>query len=109
MNYYKVLGVEENASKEEIKRAYEKQVAYFKSEVKDEKRLNKFIELFDEALAALNVEEKEIIQPIEENEGVFDEEVSKLFKSVEEKEKSRNVNDEDKIIGDCPKDSFEEY
>ena len=43
MNYYKVLGVEENASKEEIKRAYEKQVAYFKSEVKDEKRLNKFI------------------------------------------------------------------
>ena len=109
MNYYKVLGVEENASKEEIKRAYEKQVDYFKSEVKDEKRLNKFIELFDEALAALNVEEKEIIQPIEENEGVFDEEVSKLFKSVEEKEKSRNVNDEDKIIGDCPKDSFEEY
>lgn len=109
MNYYKVLGVEENASKEEIKRAYEKQVAYFKSEVKDEKRLNKFIELFDEALAALNVEKKEIIQPIEENEGVFDEEVSKLFKSVEEKEKSRNVNDEDKIIGDCPKDSFEEY
>ena len=109
MNYYKVLGVEENASKEEIKRAYEKQVAYFKSEVKDEKRLNKFIELFDEALAALNVEEKEIIQPIEENEGVFDEEVSKLFKSVEEKEKSRNVNDEDKIIGDCHKDSFEEY
>ena len=109
MIYYKVLGVEENASKEEIKRAYEKQVAYFKSEVKDEKRLNKFIELFDEALAALNVEEKEIIQPIEENEGVFDEEVSKLFKSVEEKEKSRNVNDEDKIIGDCPKDSFEEY
>ena len=109
MNYYKVLGVEENASKEEIKRAYEKQVAYFKSEVKDEKRLNKFIELFDEALAALNVEEKEIIQPIEENEGVFDEEVSNLFKSVEEKEKSRNVNDEDKIIGDCPKDSFEEY
>lgn len=37
MNYYKVLGVEENASKEEIKRAYEKQVAYFKVKLRMKK------------------------------------------------------------------------
>ncbi|WP_196000372.1 DnaJ domain-containing protein [Clostridium sp. 1001271B_151109_B4] len=109
MNYYKVLGVEENASKEEIKKAYEKQVAYFKSEVKDEKRLNKFLELFDEALATLNVEEKEIIQPIKEDKSIFDEEVSKLFKAVEEKEKSSGINEISEAIGECPKDSFEEY
>lgn len=109
MNYYKVLGVEENASKEEIRRAYEKQVAYFKSEVKDEKRLNKFIKLFDEALAELDVEEKEIIQPIEEKNNIFDEEISKLFKTVEEKEKSIGINPKPEIIGESSKDSFEEY
>ena len=30
MNYYKVLGIEENATQEEIRQAYEKQVKLFK-------------------------------------------------------------------------------
>ena len=37
MNYYKVLGIDENATKEEIKKAYDKQVQTFREEVKDEK------------------------------------------------------------------------
>ena len=43
MNYYKVLGIEENASQDEIRQAYEKQVNTFKKEVKDQKRLKKFL------------------------------------------------------------------
>ena len=53
MNYYKVLGIEENATQEEIRQAYEKQVKLFKLEVKDEKRLDKFLDLFKEAYDAL--------------------------------------------------------
>jgi DnaJ-class molecular chaperone len=48
-DYYKILGVEKNASKEEIKEAYEKQVAKIKREVVNEKRLNQFLKLFDQA------------------------------------------------------------
>ena len=53
-DYYKVLGIEKNASKEEIKEAYEKQVEKIKKEVVNEKRLNEFLKLFDEAYEALN-------------------------------------------------------
>lgn len=53
-DYYKLLGVEKNASKEEIKEAYEKQVEKIKKEVVNEKRLNQFLKLFDEAYKALS-------------------------------------------------------
>ncbi|OOM10419.1 DnaJ domain-containing protein [Clostridium saccharobutylicum] len=53
-DYYKLLGVEENASKEEIREAYEKQVEKIKKEVVNEKRLNQFLKIFDEAYEALN-------------------------------------------------------
>ena len=46
VNYYKVLGIEENATQEDIKEAYNRQVQTFKEEVKDEKRLEKFLDLF---------------------------------------------------------------
>ena len=39
MNYYKVLGIEENATKEEIKKAYDKQVQKYREKVKEEKIL----------------------------------------------------------------------
>ncbi|WP_315080941.1 DnaJ domain-containing protein [uncultured Clostridium sp.] len=54
IDYYKILGIEENASKKEIKEAYEKQVEKIKKEVVNEKRLNEFLKLFDEAYEALN-------------------------------------------------------
>lgn len=61
-DYYKILGVEQNASKEEIKVAYEKQVNKLRKEVVNEKRFNQFLKLFDEAYEALNsLEEKQLI------------------------------------------------
>lgn len=61
-DYYKILGVEKNASKEEIKEAYEKQVEKIKKEVVNEKRLNEFLKLFDQAYEALTtLEESQLI------------------------------------------------
>lgn len=86
MNYYKVLGIEENASKEEIRQAYCNQVNKFKEEVKDQKRLEKFLNLFKEAYDALNCEENE-----EKAGNVFDEDVSSLFKNVNVEKKVENT------------------
>lgn len=61
-DYYKILGVEKNASKKEIKEAYEKQVEKIKKEVVNEKRLKQFLNIFDEAYEALiNLEENQLI------------------------------------------------
>lgn len=61
-DYYKILGVEKNASKEEIKEAYEKQVEKIKKEVVNEKRLNEFLKLFHQAYEALNsLEENQLM------------------------------------------------
>lgn len=61
-DYYKILGVEKNTSKKEIKEAYEKQVEKIKKEVVNEKRLKQFLNLFDEAYEALiNLEENQLI------------------------------------------------
>ncbi|OSA95282.1 UNVERIFIED_ORG: molecular chaperone DnaJ [Clostridium botulinum] len=60
-DYHKILGVEKNASKEEIIEAYEKQVEKIKKEVVNEKRLNQFLKVFDEAYEVLNsIEENSI-------------------------------------------------
>lgn len=53
MDYYNILGVKENASKEEIKSAYENKVKKIKEEVENEKRAKLFIKAFDEAYEAL--------------------------------------------------------
>lgn len=95
MNYYKVLGIEESASQEEIRQAYDKQVKTFKEEVKDEKRLEKFLDLFKEAYDALNCEET-IVQ--DQNEEIFDEEVSALFRNNSIKEKLEDKLVEKEII-----------
>ncbi|EES49365.1 molecular chaperone DnaJ [Clostridium botulinum] len=65
-DYHKILGVEKNASKEEIKEAYEKQVEKIKKEVVNEKRLNQFLKVFDEAYEALNSIEENSIRDKEE-------------------------------------------
>ena len=106
MNYYKVLGIEENATQEEIKEAYNRQVQTFKEEVKDEKRLEKFLDLFKEAYDALNYEESIVQNQMEE---IFDEEVSALFKKnkIEEKPVDISLNkDEVKVANQNIENSY---
>ena len=95
MNYYKVLGIEENATQEEIRQAYEKQVKLFKLEVKDEKRLDKFLDLFKEAYDALIYKEA-IVE--DQQEEIFDQEVSALFKNNKIKEKAADVTEKEEVI-----------
>jgi cation transport ATPase len=88
-DYYKVLGVEKNASKEEIKEAYEKQVEKIKKEVVNEKRLNEFLKLFDEAYEALNI--------LEENQSI-DRNATLIINSQEVQEKLEVNNKSNKYI-----------
>lgn len=82
-DYYKILGVEQNASKEEIKVAYEKQVEKLKKEVVNEKRLNQFLKIFDEAYDALS--------GLEENQ-LIDENVTLIMNSQEVQKELENNN-----------------
>ena len=56
MENYKILGVDENASIEEIERAYKNKVNEFKSEIKDERRAKAFIKIFDKAYEEIKAE-----------------------------------------------------
>ncbi|WP_346916017.1 hypothetical protein [Clostridium sp.] len=56
MEHYKILGVDENASMEEIKKAYEDKVNKFKEEIEDERRAKSFIKVFDEAYKKIKEE-----------------------------------------------------
>ena len=56
MEHYKILGVDENASMEEIKKAYEDKVNKFKEEIEDERRAKFFIKVFDEAYEKIKEE-----------------------------------------------------
>lgn len=60
MECYKVLGVDENATMEEIKEAYENKVKQFIEEIKDERRAKKFIEVFDKAYEEIKLERENI-------------------------------------------------
>ena len=56
MEQYKILGVDENASMEEIKIAYENKVNKLKEEVKDERRAKAFIKVFNKAYEEIKFE-----------------------------------------------------
>lgn len=56
MEQYKVLGVDENASMEEIKIAYENKVNKLKEEVKDERRAKAFIKVVNKAYEEIKFE-----------------------------------------------------
>lgn len=88
-DYYKLLGVEKNASKEEIKEAYEKQVEKIKKEVANEKRLNQFLKIFDEAYEAL--------VSLEENQSIN--ENSTVIINPKEVQKELGSNNKDKTYG----------
>lgn len=59
MEHYKILGVDENASMEEVTRAYKNKVNQFKEEINNEKRANAFIKVFDEAYEAIKTEREQ--------------------------------------------------
>ncbi|SFD36356.1 J domain-containing protein [Clostridium uliginosum] len=86
-DYYKILGVEKNASKEAIKKAYEKQVEKIKKEVVNEKRLNEFLKLFDQAYEALNSLEES--QLMDKNETLIIQ-PQEVQKELEVNNKSKN-------------------
>ncbi|MEG0308017.1 MAG: molecular chaperone DnaJ [Clostridium sp.] len=92
MDYYKILDVEKNASKKQIKEAYEKQVKRITSEITDEKRLKLFLKLFDEAYEALSrIEENENViknTEVHRNETV----VGKPYEIEQDIEKQNRVN-----------------
>lgn len=72
MEHYKILGVNENASIEEIKEAYESKVNKFKVDIKDEKRLTEFVKVFDKAyqeilLERANNQPKRVVESEEKN------------------------------------------
>lgn len=98
MDYYNILGVNKNASKEEIKAAYENKVKKIKEEVANEKRAKMFIKAFDEAYEALmELEEsgqssQRLISDIEEAENKTV--IIKPQEIQQELEKQRRVSTE---------------
>ncbi|MDR3597511.1 MAG: DnaJ domain-containing protein [Clostridium sp.] len=88
-DYYKILGVEKNSSKEEIKEAYEKQVAKIKREVVNEKRLNQFLKLFDQAYETLtSLEENQFV----DKNATLIMNPQEVQKELEDNNKSNNIN-----------------
>ena len=59
MEHYKILGVDEKSSMEEVKRAYENKVNEYREIIKDEKRLKSFIKEFDKAYEEIKKEKEE--------------------------------------------------
>ncbi|AIY80391.1 molecular chaperone DnaJ [Clostridium botulinum] len=113
-DYHKILGVEKNASKKEIKEAYEKQVEKIKKEVINEKRLNQFLKVFDEAYEALNSIEENLIMDKDETLIIQPKEIEKeqgvnngksLVSRNRSKSRSKNTNSKKR---DTSKKSFSE-
>lgn len=96
MDYYNILGIKENASKEEIQAAYEKQVKKIKEDVENEKRAKLFTKVLDEAYEALmKLEESRHAQQKSINSIEIDENKTMIMKPQEvqqELEKQKRVN-----------------
>ncbi|MBN1045065.1 molecular chaperone DnaJ [Clostridium botulinum] len=113
-DYHKILGVEKNASKKEIKEAYEKQVEKIKKEVINEKRLKQFLKVFDEAYEALNSIEENLIMDKDQTLIIQPKEIEKeqavnngrsLVSRSRSKSRSKNTNSKKR---DTSKKSFSE-
>ena len=64
MENYKILGIDENASMEEVRQAYENKVNEIRREIVNEKRAKAFIEVFDKAYEEIKIE-KDNLQNLE--------------------------------------------
>ena len=98
MDCFNILGIKEGASKEEIRQAYEKQVNKFNNEVRDKKKLDKFLSLFKAAYDELmkEFEEKELEEKIIKN---IEEEYTHN-KGLNENEEIKEVNNTQDILID---------
>lgn len=89
MEHYKILGVDKNASMEEITKAYEDRINKFKEEIEDEKRAKSFIKVFDEAYEKIKEER-------EKNKGqqtvIIDNQVENLNKHLNNDFDKNNSN-----------------
>lgn len=56
MEHYKILGVDKNATMEEITKAYENKISEFKRDINDERRAKAFIKVFDKAYEDIKLE-----------------------------------------------------
>lgn len=110
---YKILGVDEHAAMDDVKKAYEDKVKKFSEEIQDPRKLKKFINLFDKAYEAIK-EEREKIQ---NDETVFmkisDIEAKSYLKNNEsynEDYEDYDYEDEDEYYEDeFQDDDFEDY
>lgn len=89
MEHCKILGVDKNASMEEITKAYEDRINKFKEEIEDEKRAKSFIKVFDEAYEKIKEER-------EKNKGqqtvIIDNQVENLNKHLNNDFDKNNSN-----------------
>ncbi len=60
MESYKILGIDENASMEEVRQAYENKLNEIRKEILNEKRAKAFIEVFDKAYEEIKIEKEKI-------------------------------------------------
>jgi cation transport ATPase len=104
MEHYKILGVDENASMEEIKKAYEDKVNKFKEEIEDERRAKSFIKVFDEAYEKIKEEREKnksqqtviIDNQVEDLNKDFDKDSSNGYEDFNEYEQESTVSKEKK-------------
>lgn len=98
MNYYNILGVKENATKEEIKAAYENKVKKIKEEIENERRAKLFINALDEAYEYLmKLEESGQVKQRNISSKTVDENRTVIMKPQEiqqELERQRSVSSE---------------
>ncbi len=104
MEHYKILGVDENASMKEIKKAYEDKVNKFKEEIEDERRAKSFIKVFDEAYEKIKEEREKnksqqtviIDNQVEDLNKDFDKDSSNGYEDFNEYEQESTVSKEKK-------------
>ncbi len=102
MEHYKILGVDKNASMEEITKAYEDRINKFKEEIEDEKRAKSFIKVFDEAYEKIKEEREQnqqtviIDNQVKDLNNNFHKNDSNSYESFNEYEQESTVSKEKK-------------
>lgn len=98
MDYYNILGVRENASKEEIQEAYKEKVKKIKDEVANERRIKLFTKALDAAYEALmKIQEQRGLSKKTFSNILADENTTVIMNSQEvekELEKQRSISKE---------------